>query len=827
MAGLEEDQAPLASVVDALPLAVAYYDAGGICRLANSSYLALFTTSPLGEPLSAHRGGSFEPIERLMGSALAGRRAEDTLLATFPRGRRYMSVTATPDGNPVRGVTLSLGDVSHQQRSLEARRFFNDAMALLEKDGDSPHVWTHIAELAVATYADWCSVHLRPSQTPNGLAAIAYNEAGARQLSRIGERPVAQGSAIDEVLQGRPARVITAGKSPFGDASSPCRTALVLPLIGRDGGIAAVTLAANDEVRDFDAEAVVLAEDLSRRFGLAASNTRLYRAEQRARKAAERAAERTTRLQAITAQLVGALDGEAIGTIIVGQAVAAMRAYAGMIMLPNQDGTHLHLLQSHGYEPTLLDRFRAVEIDDPSPAALAFRTARPVWLHSPQDYAREFPAFAELAPSTAALCAIPLVTQDRASAVLGLSFEEPQPFTPEDQSFLYALARQGAQAIERARLHRDARDADRRKDEFLAMLSHELRNPLAPMLTGIQLIRETKSPAQAERLLATIERQVHHLARLVDDLLDVSRVTRGKIELRRSRVEVGPIARAAADAASHIMSARRHDLGCDIADGLWVDADPVRLDQVFTNLLNNAAKYTEPGGKIVFSVLRRGSDVVIRVRDTGIGIASDVLPQVFEPFMQASRALDRSQGGLGIGLTMVKRIAEMHGGHVAVDSAGIGQGSEFTVHLPIAEAPPQQPTSTTPPQRMVHRTSLKVLVVDDNVDAAESLAQLLTLWGHKVEVAGDGPSALRIADVLGPELVLLDIGLPGMDGYQVAAALRATDPRNASTRVVAVSGYGQARDRERSREAGFDAHLTKPVDIARLKQLVSDIASTP
>jgi CheY-like chemotaxis protein len=208
-----------------------------------------------------------------------------------------------------------------------------------------------------------------------------------------------------------------------------------------------------------------------------------------------------------------------------------------------------------------------------------------------------------------------------------------------------------------------------------------------------------------------------------------------------------------------------------------------------------------------------------------------LLPQVFEPFMQASRALDRSQGGLGIGLTLVKRIAEMHGGRANVQSAGIGKGSEFTVSIPAA-SPPEVALNGVPvlvPARSaaVAGSSLKVLVVDDNADAAESLAQLLTLWGHRVEVASDGPSALRIADTMSPELVLLDIGLPGMDGYQVAAALRATDPRTAGTHVVAVSGYGQARDRERSREAGFDAHLTKPVDIARLRQLMSDIARAP
>ncbi len=827
MAGLGEDEAPLASVVDALPLAVAYYDVAGICRLANPAYRRLFEGSPVGQAVSTHLGGGLDVIARLVCNGLAGQRVEDTALATFPNGRRYLCATAMPDGEPVRGVTLALADVSSEQRALEARRFFSDAMVLLETDGDSPHIWSRMAELAVVTYADWCSVHLRPSDAPNGLATIAYREAGARRVSRIGERVVAPGSAIDEVLQGRPARIVGEDTSPFGDRDSPCKAAIVVPLIGRDGGIAALTLAANDSARKISTEALVLAEDLSRRFGLAASNARLYRAEQRARKVAERSAERTTRLQAITAQLVGALDVETIGTIIVGQAVAAMRAYAGMIMLPTPDGAHLTVLQHHGYDSALVDAYRSIAIDSPTPAAVAFRSGRPVWVPTPEDYAREFPQLSRLAPGTAALCAVPLVTHDRPTAVFGLSFHATQHFTPEDQSFLYALARQGAQAIERARLHRDARDSDRRKDEFLAMLSHELRNPLAPMLTGIQLIRETKSPVQAERLLDTIERQVHHLARLVDDLLDVSRVTSGKIELRRSPIEIGPVARAAADTASHIMTARRHELTCEIADGLWVEADPVRLDQVFTNLLNNAAKYTEPGGHVRLTVQGHGDEIVVRVRDTGIGIAPDILPHVFEPFMQASRALDRAQGGLGIGLTMVQRIAEMHGGQVAVHSEGVGRGSEFTVRLPLTQAPPSEVASTPATPRQTVQASLKVLVVDDNIDAAESLAQLLTLWGHKVEVAGDGPSALRIADSMEPQLVLLDIGLPGMDGYQVAAALRASDPRTAATRVVAVSGYGQARDRERSRDAGFDAHLTKPVDIARLKQLVSDIAGAP
>ena len=814
------------AVVDALPSFVAFYDREGVCQFANDAFQATFGAR-VGTPLASHRGID-AGVMHLFEMARDGSAAADDRQVTFPTGPRFLELRLTPhDG----GVVFVATDISEQQQMADARRLFNEAIAMLESAGDGAAVWDRIAEAAVGRLADWCTIHVRRGDGVSMLAAIAHRAPEtAHQARRFLENMrIVAGTPIDDVLFGRPARIVDGVAMPdlFGVTTEsglpllPYHTAMVVPLTGRDGGVAAMSLAVGDTTRRFSHESLAFAEDLSRRFGLAAANARLYRAEQRARKATERAAERTTRLQAITAQLVGALDAEAIATIIVSQAMAAMRAYAGAFVVPSGDSEHLEVLHTQGFQEDVVNALRSIDLDHDYPVTAAYKSSRPVWCTDLHTSPSPFPRLAALTPRTAAVCAMPLLSHDRPSAVLALVFDEPRQFPAEDQSFLYALARQGAQALERARLLRDVREADRRKDEFLAMLSHELRNPLAPMLTGIQLIRE--DPTQSERLLATIERQVHHLARLVDDLLDVSRVTRGKIELKRKRVDIGPIVRAAANAASHMMSSRRHTLDTHVDDGLWADADPVRIDQIVANLLNNAAKYTEPGGHVRLSAVRDGAEIVVRVRDNGIGLGPDVLGQVFEPFMQATRALDRAQGGLGLGLTLVKRMAEMHGGGAAAYSDG-KTGSEFVVRFPAAEAPTREATSA--PHRAVRHNdrALRVLVVDDNIDAADSLAQLLTHWGHKVEVAGDGPSALRIASGLDPELVLLDIGLPGMDGYQVATALRASDPRAAHARVVAVSGYGQASDRERSREAGFDAHLTKPVDIAQLRELVAGVS---
>ncbi len=365
---------------------------------------------------------------------------------------------------------------------------------------------------------------------------------------------------------------------------------------------------------------------------------------------------------------------------------------------------------------------------------------------------------------------------------------------------------------EQSRLNARLHDEHRRKDDFLAMLAHELRNPLTPLVTSIELLRRAGGPA-SERHLDIMARQVRQLSRLVEDLLDVSRVSHGRIELRRHRLSLGDVVADAIESSRPLLDALRHRVRLDLPEiPLEIDADNVRLTQVFSNLLHNAAKYTDPGGSISVTVERSGDEAVVRVRDDGVGIEPSMLGQVFDLFAQAPVALARAQGGLGIGLTLVRALVELHGGRVGVASGGIGRGTTFTVHLPLAtparENQPAAPRAATA-EGAAGEAALRILIVDDNEDAANSLADVLGLMGHHAEVAFSGLKALQIAPDVDADLILLDIGLPELDGYEVARRMRRIVRRD--TRLVALTGYGADEDKRRSREAGFDEHLVKPV----------------
>jgi two-component system CheB/CheR fusion protein len=381
-----------------------------------------------------------------------------------------------------------------------------------------------------------------------------------------------------------------------------------------------------------------------------------------------------------------------------------------------------------------------------------------------------------------------------------------------------------------ARANEALREADRRKDDFLAMLGHELRNPLAAIGNALELVRRGLcSGAEAERRVwGLIGRQVGHLGRLVDDLLDVSRINQGKIKLRRQLLGLVSVIASAVESARPLIDARRHWLELELPDDdLVLDGDPARLHQVVLNLLTNAAKYTEEGGHVRLAVRREAGGVVaVSVRDTGMGIPPAMLAHIFEPFTQAERTLDRSQGGLGIGLTLVRQLAELHGGSVSASSEGPGRGSEFVVRLPLMPdgtrlpAPlPAEGPGTSGNGQGPGGSRRRVLLVDDNRDAADSLALLLQASGHEVRTAHDGLAGLEAARAARPEVVLLDIGLPRMDGYEVARRLRAQLGHDVV--LVALTGYGQADDRRRAREAGFNIHLVKPVDLDALERLLA------
>jgi PAS domain S-box-containing protein len=390
----------------------------------------------------------------------------------------------------------------------------------------------------------------------------------------------------------------------------------------------------------------------------------------------------------------------------------------------------------------------------------------------------------------------------------------------DEQGKLRGYAKVMRDITARKKAETELAEANRHKDEFLAMLGHELRNPLAPIANSLEVLRlEPAVSPNGQQAVGMIERQAKHVTRLVDDLLDVSRITRGKIHLRKERVELRTIINHAVETTRHLMESRRHELTVSLpAESVWLEADPARMEQVVDNLLSNAAKYTEPCGHIWLTAERQGPEAIIRVKDTGIGILPEMLPRVFDLFVQADRALDRAQGGLGIGLTLVKALVQMHEGKVEGSSPGVGNGAEFIVRLPvIPEVAPIQPEAC-PPKPPKGRP-LRLLIVDDNRDTVDSLAMLLRLNGHEVSTADSGPSGLEAALAIAPDVVLLDLGLPGIDGYEVALRIR---EKTGKSVLIAMTGYGQAEDRERSKEAGFDYHLIKPVDPVKLQDLLTE-----
>ncbi len=431
-----------------------------------------------------------------------------------------------------------------------------------------------------------------------------------------------------------------------------------------------------------------------------------------------------------------------------------------------------------------------------------------------------------------AVICVPIMKSGRFIAAMAVHTIAPRRWEPAEIALVQQVASRCWESLERARVEAErasllesAEAANRAKDEFMAMLGHELRNPLSPILTALQLMK-LRGDRASERERTVIERQVNHLTRLVDDLLDVSRIARGKVELKTEFVELAEVVASAIEVASPLIEARAHSLSVDVPrTGLGVHGDPARLGQVVSNLLTNAAKYTPPGGRIAISGGTDADDVVLRVRDTGIGIGADVLPRVFDVFVQGRQAIDRAEGGLGLGLSIVRSLVERHGGRVSVTSDGPDLGSEFLVRLPTAQAPVPADDPVGP-----HRTTgavapiagARILIVDDNEDAVEMLAHALRIKGHQIHVAYDGPEALRIGAAARPDAALLDIGLPVMDGYELAARLKEL-PGLEGLRLIAVTGYGQDSDRRRTAAAGFDHHLVKPINLDVLDQLIATL----
>lgn len=412
----------------------------------------------------------------------------------------------------------------------------------------------------------------------------------------------------------------------------------------------------------------------------------------------------------------------------------------------------------------------------------------------------------------------------RADGTLGWTFSRAIPLM-DDHGTIIEWFGTAKDVTDGKRTEEELRESDRRKDELIAVLAHELRNPLAPLINAVQLLRRaTNDAATHDQALAMIERQTLSIAKLVDDLMEMARITSGRLLLQRERVALADVVARSVETVSALIDQRRHRLDVTLpSQTVEVHADAARLQQILVNLLNNAAKYTDDGGRIDLIASREGDHAVIRVRDTGIGIEPELMPRLFQPFTQSPYSVGRSRGGLGIGLSLVRRLVELHGGTVEARSE-VGTGSEFTVRLPACDSSNATDEGVQPePSAQRRADSLRVLVVDDDVDGARSLAMLLEGNGHSVALAHDGATALRIAPDFRPHVALVDIGLPELDGHELARRLRA-DLRLRDVKLVAITGYGHSDDSIRSYEAGYDQHLVKPVKFAALEEILAQAA---
>ena len=633
----------------------------------------------------------------------------------------------------------------------------------------------------------------------------------------------------------------------FGDAP-PIAELLLIPFHHQGKPVGTVWVLAHDGTRSFDREdlrvlitlsrlasvayQLLLAHELGTAPGAAKRSVGGdHDVQQRAEAALRGTQERleaeladSRLLQTISAELINQ-DERALYEKLVDAMITIMRSdFATMqVSVSDSDRSALKMFAHRGLSAEAVRAWTTVHSDSLTSCGQAWRARARVIIPDVQDCAI-LDGSVELAgyqkAGVAAVQTTPLLS--RSGTLVGMlstGWRSPHQPTERDLRLLDILARQAADLIERKHAEDALRQADRRKDEFLATLAHELRNPLAPIHNAIQILNLNLAEGpEREWALGVIDRQAKQLSRLVDDLLDVSRITRDRLELRKERVELSRIVQAATEASRPIIAGRGHELTVTLPDQIVLDADPTRLAQVFSNLLNNAAKYSEPGGRIELRAERSGSHVVVRVRDFGVGIARDMLSRIFDLFHQVEPSMERISGGLGVGLTLVKRLVEMHGGQVVATSEGVNKGSEFVVRLPVlwSTAKPLPPLSDLP---LKTSSASRVLVVDDYQDVAVSTCRMLRMLGFETRMAGDAITAIEVAGEFRPDVALLDIGMPMVSGYELARRIRA-QPWGAEIILIAMTGWGQASDKRRSLEAGFKHHLVKPVAPAELARLI-------
>jgi PAS domain S-box-containing protein len=837
----EEARARLAAIVESSDDAIVSKTLDGVIRSWNGGAERLFgwtAAEAVGRPITL-----IIPPDRLD--------EERDILARLGRGERidhYETVRVARDGrrldvsisvSPVRdaagrvvGASKVGRDITDRKRAEEGRRFLAEAGEVLGSSLDYEATLAGVARLVVPRLADWCSVYVAEPDGRLRQLAVAHADpakvAWARDLAaRYPPDPDAPRGVPAVVRSGEPEFApeltdeMVAGFARDPDhlaalrALGP-RSVMIVPLAARDRTVGAITFVAAESGRRYAEADLALALDLGRRAGLAVDNARLFRESQESLRLLGLLVEASGRL-------TGSLDPHAVGAAILDLSHRLVAADAYAIWRLSPDGAEWAIAESAGLSAGYL------RAEGRIPAAGRATPDRPIVAEDARGSARlESRRRAYEAEGIASLLAVPLKSHGRVAGTLVFYYRTRRRFDEVTVRVASALADLAGAAVGTAELYaretasrRRAEEADRQKGEFLAMLAHELRNPLAPIKNALHILRlRGDDPAAAAKAREVMDRQVTHLARLVDDLLDVTRVSTGKVRLRAERLDLAGVARQAAADHRAAYEAKGVSLAVRAPDGpVWVSGDPTRLAQIADNLLTNARKFTPAGGEVVVTVGEgAGGGAALAVRDTGAGIDPDMLGRLFEPFAQADRTLDRTAGGLGLGLAIVKGLAALHGGTVRAESEGLGRGATFTVTLPTLagpEAPDPGPPAEDRPARR-----LRVLLVEDHRDAADSLRLVLEASGHRVEVAYTGPDGVRAAAASRPEVVICDIGLPGLDGYAVARALR-RHPATAAARLIALTGYGTDDDRRRAEEAGFDDHLIKPADPAALEALLA------
>ncbi|HEX5705840.1 MAG TPA: ATP-binding protein, partial [Pyrinomonadaceae bacterium] len=768
------------------------------------------------------------------------------------------------EGRPLgmRGVTT---DITERVREEENEHFLAEASKALSASLDYETTLATVARLAVPHFADWCGVDISDEDGRLRRLAFAHIDPakvewaeefsrryppnpdaprGVYHVQRTGESEFYP-EVTDEMLRAgaRDAEHLEILRRVG------FRSVMLVPLKTRDRVLGVIMFANTESGRHHTREDLGLAEDLASRAALAVESARLYRAERRTRREAERTSDRLARLQAVSSSLSQAVTPAEVASAVIEQGMNSLGAHAGTVVVLDETGAALELVATRGFPEELVEKWRRFGLDTPVPLADAMRERLPVIVESSDEWAERYPILGPLASvtGTLSLIALPLIVKGRTIGALGLSFPRPQKFGDDDRAFMLALAQQCAVALERARLYEteqrlraEAEAANRIKDEFLATVSHELRTPLTAIVGWSSMLRTSSFDREtAARAIETIERNAKAQTQIIEDLLDVSRIISGKLTLDARSAELGSLIESAVESVRPAAEAKGIRLASEVGAGVGaVWGDPARLQQVMWNLLSNAVKFTPQAGEVRVSVERAAERVRIVVSDTGQGIRPDFLPYVFDRFRQADQRITRQHGGLGLGLAIVRHLVELHGGTVAAESEGEGQGARFTVELPLAESreadfglrldarnADEHEKSAMQNMHSEILRDLRVLLVDDEEDARLLLVAVLEQRGAVVAAVASAAEALEALKEFRPDILVSDIGMPEEDGYSLLRKVRALDAE-AGGRVpaVAITAYAREEDRMRALLAGYQVHVAKPVNPAEFVAVVGGLA---